>query len=257
MLSAVTPAMIECVPQELFPIMPPSVQRECVAGSGPKVSLCSSAASRSWSQITPGSTRARRSSGSRETISFRYFEKSIRTALLTVWPARPVPQPRPKTGAPCSRQTATISTTSSSVRGMTTPVGTWRYAEPSFAYSARLPSLKRTSPATRPASSRASVCASTPASGALVAVATETARDLLGNPAGHAVRAGCERRLVDHVPADRQGDALSVLLAAEERLGEQLRLLGCHRRRMRRLVRVDNALDQHRSLPLECVLQLG
>src|SRR5919197_809515 len=240
MLSAVTPAMIECVPQELFPIMPPSVQRECVAGSGPKVSLCSSAASRSWSQITPGRTRARRSSGSRETISFRYFEKSRRTALLTVWPARPVPQPRPKIGALCSRQTATVSTTSSSVRGMTTPIGTWRYAEPSFAYSARLPLLKRTSPATRPASSRASACASTPASGA-VAIAAQAARELLGDAAGHAVGAGCERRFVDQVPADRERDALAMLFPTSERLGQQLHLLGCHRRRMWRLVRVDDA----------------
>ena len=69
MLSAVTPAMIECVPHELLPIIPPSVQRLCVAGSGPKVSSCSSAASRSRSSTSPGCTRANRRSGSSSTIA--------------------------------------------------------------------------------------------------------------------------------------------------------------------------------------------
>jgi hypothetical protein len=133
MLSAVTPAMIECTPHELLPIMPPNVHRLWVAGSGPKVSSCSSAASRSWSQITPGCTRARRPSGSSHSIRFRYLVKSTSTALLTDWPASPVPQPRPKSGAPCSRQTATVASTSSAVRGMTTPIGTCRYDEASFA----------------------------------------------------------------------------------------------------------------------------
>ena len=44
MLSTVVPAITECGPQELLPIMPPSVQRECVAGSGAKVRPCASAA---------------------------------------------------------------------------------------------------------------------------------------------------------------------------------------------------------------------
>ena len=44
MLSTVLPASSECVPQELLPIIPPSVQRLCVEGSGPNVSWCSSAA---------------------------------------------------------------------------------------------------------------------------------------------------------------------------------------------------------------------
>src|SRR5947199_10310032 len=44
-LSAVAPATIECTPQELLPSMPPSVQRLCVAGSGPYVRSCASACS--------------------------------------------------------------------------------------------------------------------------------------------------------------------------------------------------------------------
>ena len=43
MLSTVLPASSECVPHELLPIMPPSVQRLCVDGSGPKVSWWRSA----------------------------------------------------------------------------------------------------------------------------------------------------------------------------------------------------------------------
>ena len=38
MLSTVLPAISEWVPQELFPIIPPSVQRLCVEGSGAHVS---------------------------------------------------------------------------------------------------------------------------------------------------------------------------------------------------------------------------
>ena len=55
-----------------------------------------------------------RSRGSR----LRYFEQSITTATLQHWPARLVPPPRERIGAPCSRQTATVATTSSTSRGI-------------------------------------------------------------------------------------------------------------------------------------------
>jgi hypothetical protein len=100
MLSAVTPAMIECVPQELLPIIPPIVQRLWVAGSGPNVKVCFSAASLNQSRTTPGWARAVRRSGSSSRISFMYFEKSKITASLTVCPASPVPHPRAPIGAP-------------------------------------------------------------------------------------------------------------------------------------------------------------
>jgi hypothetical protein len=48
------------------------------------------------------------------------------TATLQHWPARLVPPPRGSTGARCSRQTRTVSTTSSRLRGMTTPIGSMR-----------------------------------------------------------------------------------------------------------------------------------
>ena len=100
MLSTVFPASNEWVPQELFPIMPPSVQRLCVDGSGPKVSCRASARLLSESRTTPGSTRANRRSGSISRIRFMYFVKSSTTATLQHWPARLVPAPLGSTGTP-------------------------------------------------------------------------------------------------------------------------------------------------------------
>ncbi len=48
------------------------------------------------------------------------------TAALQHWPARLVPPPRDRTGAPCSRQTATVLDHVLHVRGTTTPIGTCR-----------------------------------------------------------------------------------------------------------------------------------
>ena len=100
MLSAVSPAMTECVPQELLPIMPPSVQRLWVAGSGPNVRSYLFAALRNSSSTIPGSTRARFASASSSTRRFMYLEKSKSTPSLTDCPGMPVPPPRAKTGAP-------------------------------------------------------------------------------------------------------------------------------------------------------------
>ena len=64
--------------------------------------------------------------GRSRTIRLRYFEKSSTTATFTAWPARLVPPPRETTGASCSRHAGIAATTSSTVRGMTTPIGTCR-----------------------------------------------------------------------------------------------------------------------------------
>ena len=64
MLSSVLPAITECTPHELLPIIPPSVHQRCVAGSGANVRLCVSASSRRRSSTTPGCTRACRARGS-------------------------------------------------------------------------------------------------------------------------------------------------------------------------------------------------
>jgi hypothetical protein len=46
------------------------------------------------------------------------------TAALTLWPHIDVPAPRGRIAAPWLRQSATAATTSSTVRGRTTPIGT-------------------------------------------------------------------------------------------------------------------------------------
>jgi hypothetical protein len=125
-LSAALPPMIECVPHELLPIIPPNVHLLCVAGSTAQVRPCGAAAVRSSSQMTPGSTRAVRRSGSKLTIFRMYLEKSNMTAALTLCPDRPVPQPRASTGTSCSRHTRSALTTSLACFGSTTPIGTCR-----------------------------------------------------------------------------------------------------------------------------------
>src|SRR5205814_8785290 len=96
-LSTVLPASSECVPHELLPIIPPSVQRLCVEGSGPNVRRCSSARLLSVSSTTPGCTRANRLSASSSRMAFMHLVKSSTTATLQHWPARLVPAPRDNT----------------------------------------------------------------------------------------------------------------------------------------------------------------
>ncbi len=126
MFSTVLPAITECAPQELLPIMPPSVQRLCVAGSGPKVRPCRSASPRRLSHTTPGSTSAVRAAASIESTRSMYFEQSNTTATFTLCPQSEVPPPRARTGAPCARQAASAATMSAAERGSTTPIGTCR-----------------------------------------------------------------------------------------------------------------------------------
>src|SRR5438128_112788 len=91
--------MTECTPQELLPIIPPSVQWVWVAGSGPNTRLCARAAACSVSSTVPGCTRASRVSASISSTRFMYFEVSMTTATLQHCPARLVPPPRASTGA--------------------------------------------------------------------------------------------------------------------------------------------------------------
>src|ERR1700733_11654124 len=77
-----------------------------------------------------------------------YLEKSMTTATLQHCPERLVPPPRERTGAPSSRQAATVATTSASSRGRTRPIGTWRELEAAVADKARDAWSKRTSPRT-------------------------------------------------------------------------------------------------------------
>ncbi len=58
---------------------------------------------RSVSRMTPGCTRAMRFSKSISRMRFMYFVKSSTTATLQLWPARLVPAPRARIGAPNDR----------------------------------------------------------------------------------------------------------------------------------------------------------
>src|SRR3972149_5620088 len=71
---------MERTPQELLPIIPPSVARLLVAVSGPSRRPKRAAAALRSSCTTPGCTRARRRSGSISRIPFMYLEQSSTTA---------------------------------------------------------------------------------------------------------------------------------------------------------------------------------
>jgi hypothetical protein len=110
-------------PQELFPAMPPMVQRAQVEGSTGKNSPCGFSASFSAPRVMPGWTVARWAVGSTATTSRRYFVQSITSARFTVCPHWLVPPPRGSTGIPSSRQSASAASTSVIVRGTSTPIG--------------------------------------------------------------------------------------------------------------------------------------
>ena len=136
MLSTTLPVRWAVAPQELLPIMPPSVQFMCVAGSGPNRRPVSASCRFRTSSTMPGCTTQVRASASTDSSSVQYLEKSSTTAVLVHWPARLVPPPRDRTGAPNSRATAIAATASSGVRGTTTPIGTWRKLDASVEYAA-------------------------------------------------------------------------------------------------------------------------
>ena len=111
-LSTVLPQATECEPQALLPIIPPSVQRLCVDGSGPNVSPYGAAAARRSSSTTPGWTRAVARSGSMLSTDRRCREKSMTTASLTACPPMLVAAPRGSTGTSCRRHTSSVASTS-------------------------------------------------------------------------------------------------------------------------------------------------
>ena len=74
--STVIPYLIDWLPAELLPIMPPSVARFAVEVFGPNCRPCSPAARLSCSWTTPGWTRARRAAGSIASICRRWRERS-------------------------------------------------------------------------------------------------------------------------------------------------------------------------------------
>src|SRR5215472_1672726 len=156
MLSTTFPVRCAVAPHELLPIIPPSVQFMCVDGFGPKLRPVVDSWSLSTSSTMPGSTTQVRAALSTDNSRWQYFDQSSTTAVLVHCPARLVPPPRDRTGAPCSRHTATASAAASTVCGTTTPIGTCRKFDPSVEYAARLPASNLTSPSTRSSRSRSS-----------------------------------------------------------------------------------------------------
>src|SRR5208283_5056357 len=98
------PAICAWTPHELLPIMPPRVQYLWVAGSGPNVRPYLPAALRRSSRTQPGRTRAILRTASISRISLTYLLQSSTIAVLQHCPARLVPAPRERMGAPNSRE---------------------------------------------------------------------------------------------------------------------------------------------------------
>ena len=109
MLSTVLPPISACTPQELLPIIPPSVQRLCVAGSGAKVRSCFFGGVAQRVEHDAGLDAGELLRRVELQDACMYFEKSRTTATLQHWPARLVPPPRESTGAPNSRHAATVA----------------------------------------------------------------------------------------------------------------------------------------------------
>ncbi len=137
--SIVVPWRIDALPEELLPIMPPSVARLEVEVSGPKPSPWDRAAALSASCTAPGSTRTRRFATSISPIASRWREwSSTIPRPPAAWPARLVPPPRETTGTPCSAAIATAAATSPALRGNATSSGSTAYMLASAAYRWRV-----------------------------------------------------------------------------------------------------------------------
>ena len=111
------PKRTEWLPEELLPIMPPSVARLLVEVSAPNIRPC---ALRGLVEVVLDDPRlhARRSRlGIDLEDRFMWREKSSTSARPTVWPARLVPAPRASSGTPRSRETLIAATTSACVAG--------------------------------------------------------------------------------------------------------------------------------------------
>ena len=122
-LSDVRPYPRARAPQALFPIMPPSVARLCVEGSGPKRSPKGTAARCRSACTTPGSTVAVFASGSMSMTRLRWRLTSRTTPGPTALPAKEVPAPRIVNGIPRVRQTSSVARISSTCCGRTTASG--------------------------------------------------------------------------------------------------------------------------------------
>ena len=124
----VNPYLRQCAPPEFSATLPPIVHTCWLLGSGAKYNPCGAAAAVMSRLVTPGSTTARRSTGS--TSSTRFNRATLMTtpsATGSAPPERPVPAPRATNGTPCSAHTRTAAATCAASRGSSTSSGTTRY----------------------------------------------------------------------------------------------------------------------------------
>ena len=124
-LSLDSPYTIEREPDELLPTIPAIVAWSTVEVSGPNSRPNGAAAALSDAWITPGSTRARRRSGSMAMI-LSSLKQSMMSPGPTACPARLVPAPRTVSGRPCPAATAAAEKRSSTEPATSTASGTTR-----------------------------------------------------------------------------------------------------------------------------------
>lgn len=135
--STVLPYIMECEPQELLPIAPPTFAREDVLGSGVKCNVVCASCRFSSSIVIPGCVLTHFSSVFISKMLCMYFEKSMTMPVFTVCPERLVPPPRGSMLMLFLAQVSMVADTSSALRGMTTPAGVILYIDASVEYMFR------------------------------------------------------------------------------------------------------------------------
>ncbi len=126
MFCAVVPQRTEWEPHASFPIIPPTVHRSCVDGSGPTRRPWRAAATFTSSSTVPGRTVAVIPTGSKSRIPAMWRETSRTRPVPIALPAMLVPAPRIVTGTPDSAAIARAAAMSSASTGATTAVGRTR-----------------------------------------------------------------------------------------------------------------------------------
>src|SRR4029077_10090869 len=123
----VNPCLRQCAPPEFSATLPPIEQTTWLDGSGAENRPNGAAALLTARLVTPGSTTARRLTGSISSTA-RIRDTTISTPLSrgSAPPDRPVPRPRATNGTPAPAHAATTAATSAAEPGKTTSAGTHR-----------------------------------------------------------------------------------------------------------------------------------
>ena len=117
------PYLIERVPAELLPVIPPSVAWAEVETSTGKCQPVGLSWRFSSSSTMPGCTVAVPAAASISRTRFMWRLVSITTASPSGWPFCELPPPRAMIGKPSWRASAIAAITSSVSRGSATPIG--------------------------------------------------------------------------------------------------------------------------------------